>query len=112
MKQLRWLILVAGLALVAQGGALAQGPGAAAAPGFNPTAASTQDVADIPWWDNFPLIVLGGAWGSDAPNIGKRFHADAVFCDSADDPSWGTYGQRQRIIEANPAGAAKMRAAG
>ncbi len=94
MKLLRLLRLVGTLTLLARGGALAQGP-----------------AADIPWWDNYPLIVKGGVWSDDAPGIGVRFHADVVFCSSADDPGWGVYGQRAQMVEYDPKGEAKVRAA-
>jgi hypothetical protein len=50
--------------------------------------------ASVPWWDRFPGIVQTG----DAAIIAKS-HATASLTGIADDPCWGIFAQRQRIIE-------------
>jgi hypothetical protein len=47
---------------------------------------------DAPWWDRFPTLYQTGDVARAA-----RSHASAMLCGAADDPTWGIFGQRQRI---------------
>lgn len=46
----------------------------------------------VPWWDRFPTLTQTGDVARAA-----RSHASAMLCGAADDPSWGLFGQRQRV---------------
>lgn len=45
-----------------------------------------------PWWQDYPTFVQDG----DVARVG-RSGAAVAMCGAADDPTWGTYGQRLRI---------------
>ena len=62
--------------------------------------------AERPWWDDFPTIIQVG----DVDKA-KESNADAVLCGVADDPSWGTFHQRQRMSRGKET-AAKIHANG
>ena len=46
-----------------------------------------------PWWDRFPTLYQTG----DVP-MAARSGASGILCGAADDPTWGLFGQRQRIL--------------
>lgn len=48
-----------------------------------------------PWWDDLPLIVQ-----TSSAKLAQDFRASAVICGAADDPTWGTYAQRVRMVDA------------
>ena len=50
----------------------------------------------LPWWDDFPTIIQV----SDARRA-KESNAGAVLSGVADDPCWGTFQQRQRMVHGN-----------
>lgn len=53
------------------------------------------DERATPWWDEFPTLIQTGASATAV-----RAHAVASLCGGADDPTWGIFGQRQRIATA------------
>jgi len=77
------VVLVVGLAPVARGDADAQTGRADAA----------VESSSPPWWDDYPTILRTG----DA-EAAATAHATGVICGIADDPCWGIYGQRLRML--------------
>lgn len=47
----------------------------------------------IPWWDRFPGLIQTGD-----VTLARQSHASAALCGAADDPTWGLFGQRQRLV--------------
>jgi hypothetical protein len=50
--------------------------------------------ASVPWWDRFPGIVQTGEI-----KLIRGSHATAALTGVADDPCWGIFAQRQRLVE-------------
>ncbi|MCK5805084.1 MAG: hypothetical protein KAI66_19780 [Lentisphaeria bacterium] len=55
--------------------------------------AQNDTVPGQPWWDCFPRILQTG----DADSATKA-NASVVLCGAADDPTWGLFGQRLRMV--------------
>ena len=47
----------------------------------------------VPWWDQFPGLIQTGDVA-----LARRSGATGALCGAADDPTWGIFGQRQRLV--------------
>ena len=52
------------------------------------------EASPTPWWDHATAFV-----STSSPAQAARVHADAVMSGAGDDPTWGTYSERTRIVE-------------
>lgn len=51
------------------------------------------DAVEKPWWDSCAALISGG----DVEQA-QRVHADAVMNGAGDDPAWGSFSERNRIV--------------
>ena len=58
------------------------------------TSRGQEQASTHPWWDNLAVFV-----GTTDPAQAQRVNANAVLSGSGDDPTWGTFPQRERIVQ-------------